>query len=175
MNEFVRAAVGIDPGYRSCAIAYLTRNPSEVWHAREVRTVQTSSRESFHARCGKIYQAMTEVVFGVGYEPLRRPIIACESQIAVEGARSRGETSYEAVLVQQVVGLARAVAFHHELQFIEVPPADVKAVLRGIPRAAPKEQVARAVRAIVRGCPAKMSSHASDAVATALAGARLAR
>jgi Holliday junction resolvasome RuvABC endonuclease subunit len=77
--------------------------------------------------------------------------------------------------VQQVVGMARVIAFSLGVKFVQPTPAQAKAVLAGIPRTASKAQVQRAVRAVVRDCPKVMSEHASDAIATALAGARMVR
>ncbi len=168
---FLPWALGVDPGYRNLGLGLIRRDaPSEPWRAVHVQTVRTSSKLSFHERSGVIYDALESAVgqrLGI-----YSGVIGCESQIAAEGKRQRGQTSYEAMLVQQIVGIVRAIALRHCMRFEEVPVTDVKAVLRGIPRTASKTQVARATRAVIRDCPEKMSSHATDALATALAAAR---
>jgi Holliday junction resolvasome RuvABC endonuclease subunit len=130
---------------------------------------------SLHDRLARIFKAVDlKVVEALQECPLGEAIIACENQVGVqEGKRARGETNKDAVLVQQVVGMMRVIAFDCEQRFVEPSPAQAKAVLLGIRRTASKAQVQRAVRAMVKDCPKVMSEHASDALANALAGARM--
>src|SRR6185369_4777870 len=105
----------------------------------------------------------------------RRHAVACEAQDAAqEGNRQRGTTSAEALRVREVVGMARGLCFEFDLVFLEPTPAQAKAVFGKIPPTASKEQVARAISALVSGCPATMTEHVSDAIGNALAGARIA-
>jgi Holliday junction resolvasome RuvABC endonuclease subunit len=172
----IRVALGIDPGLASCGIALLVREPGGPWRARFVETVRTKAREPLHDRMRQIFWAIRSAP----REPLQgvRPaefVVCCETQTGVqEGKRRSGETSASALLVQQVVGMARVVALSEGAQFVEVTPAQVKSVLPGM-RTASKAQVQRAIRAFVRECPKVMSEHASDAIAAAIAGARRAR
>lgn len=171
----IRVAVGIDPGYRAFGFAVLVRDAEQRWNAAHVHTERTTVAAYLHDRMHAIFRAMDPIPKSlfVDQSPLEC-IIACEDQTGVhEGKRARGQTSTEAMLVQQVVGMARVVAFDYGVRFIEVTPAQAKAVLLGIKQTASKAQVQRAVRAMVKGCPKVMSEHASDACATALAGARL--
>lgn len=166
--------LGVDPGVRACGVAILEREDigSISWRARSVLTVRTYPKESLHDRLRRIW-----LVMRCSTGMLGSFVVAIEEQTgAAEGARRAGATNADAVLVQQVVGLARAIAFtESHSTFIEVTPAEAKRVLNGMTMTASKAQVQRAIRAVVSGCPAVMSEHASDAVAIALAGARKAR
>jgi len=163
--------LGVDPGLLRCGIAVLWRGkPSEPWYCRSAVTIRTDAKHSMHVRLGDIWRAMRAgmhpTLFGTGV------LIVCEEQSgAAEGHRLRGTTNARAVLVQQVVGLVHAFALDRGF-FVDVTPTEAKRVLPGISQTASKAQVQRAVRAIVKDCPTRMSEHASDAVAIALAGAR---
>jgi len=171
----IRLAIGIDPGYLACGIGVIKRGADQRWSALYVQTVRTNTKATLHQRMIAVYGAMLriprEVFMGV---QVHEAVLACEDQAGTqEGRRREGKTNSNALLVQQVVGLARAVAFRDHLRFVEPTPAQAKAVLVGIPKTATKAQVQRAVRAIVKDCPKVMSEHASDALANALAGARM--
>jgi len=180
-KEALMIVLGVDPGVRSCGLAVLYREEGspDPWRAWSVKTVRTSAKESLHERLRTIWDAIacgiskTLTVEALG----EQTVVAVEEQSgASEGARRRGETNADALLVQQVVGLARAATFGDRGDlFVEVTPAEAKRVLIGMTMTASKAQVQRAIRAVVGGCPTVMSEHASDAVAIALAGARKAR
>jgi Holliday junction resolvasome RuvABC endonuclease subunit len=170
----IRLVLGIDPGIAACGIALIEHDVQQPWRLKHVQTVRTKAVALLNDRMREVYAAMKALL----REPVVRGtggvVVACEEQTGVqEGKRRSGETSASATLVQQVVGMARAATFSAGLQFVEPTPAQVKAVLPGIPRTASKAQVQRAVRAIVRDCPEVMSEHESDAIAVALAGARM--
>jgi Holliday junction resolvasome RuvABC endonuclease subunit len=173
----IRIVIGIDPGLASLGLALIERGVREPWRLLFSQTVRTSPGLDLHSRMREGYAALQ----ALPVEPFRgaKPhevIVACEDQAGVlEGKRRAGETNASAMLVQQVVGMARVKAFGLGVKFVEVTPAQAKAVLSGIPRTASKAQVQRAVRAVVRDCPKVMSEHASDAIAVALAGARMVR
>jgi Holliday junction resolvasome RuvABC endonuclease subunit len=173
----IRVAVGIDPGYASCGLAIITKEIQEPWRAVHVKTIRTPPTLDLHSRMHELWHAMSTLPMEAfrGIKP-HEVILACEDQSGVlEGKRRSGETNASATLVQQVVGMARVIAFSLGVKFVQPTPAQAKAVLAGIPRTASKAQVQRAVRALVRDCPKVMSEHASDAIATALAGARMVR
>jgi Holliday junction resolvasome RuvABC endonuclease subunit len=173
----IRVSVGVDPGYAACGIAIIERGERSPWRAVHVQTVRTPATLELHSRMHEIWHAMATLPIEAfqGVKPYDA-VVACENQSGVlEGKRRSGETSASAALVQQVVGMVRIKAFNLGVKFIEVTPAQAKAVLLGIPRTANKAQVQRAVRALVRDCPKVMSEHASDAIAVALAGARMVR
>jgi len=171
----IRTAIGVDPGYATFGIACLTRGSEQRWSAPYVRLVTTPPSMPFHERLHVIYKALYEVPPEIFHVRKSETVIACESQTGTqEGKRRKGLTNVEALLVQQVVGMVRAYAYLYGTHFIEPTPAQVKKVLMGIKQTATKAQVQRAVRAIVNGLPDDMSEHESDAVGTALAGARMA-
>jgi Holliday junction resolvasome RuvABC endonuclease subunit len=167
--------IGIDPGVRACGLAVLCREDgtSDPWRAWSANTVRTTTKEPLHERLRRLW---TAILSGTGNHA-ETLVIAVEEQTgAAEGARRAGATNADALLVQQVVGLARAAAYMHSgATFVEVTPAEAKRVLNGMTMTASKAQVQRAIRSVVRDCPGMMSEHASDAVAIALAGARMAR
>lgn len=168
--------IGIDPGYRSCGVCLLDRKGTE-WRAIKVVTVRTPSTMPLHARMAKVYWAIYDVY--TLCNPILGTIIACEEQAQTYSARSgAGESNKEALLVQQVVGIARAIALRVDLELVEVPPQAAKiAVLGRGGASASKAQLKKGVLSMVRGLPAArlLSEHAADAVATAIAGARRAQ
>lgn len=171
----IRVSIGIDPGYRSFGFGVIARDAEQRWAARHVETVRTPSTMPFHERCQKVFYAL-ELMVSTPWAglPPHQLIVSCEDQTGVhEGKRRAGATSSDAMRVQQVVGMCRVFAFDLGARFVEPTPAQAKAVLLGISRTASKAQVQRAVRAMVRDCPKVMSEHASDALANALAGARM--
>jgi len=173
----IQLALGVDPGYANCGLGIITRAADQRWRCVHSETVQTPASLSFHERLYAVYRALHEMPI----EPWRSLkigdcVIACEEQSGThEGKRRTGETHAEALKVQQVVGLVRAFAYDLGCRFVEPSPAQTKKVLVGIKNTASKAQVARAVRAVVNGCPEVMKEHASDALANALAGARMVR
>ena len=173
----IRVAVGIDPGLAACGLAIIVRDAQQSCALVHSQTVRTPATLDLHSRMHEIWHAMATLPMEVfrGIAP-SEAILACEDQSGVlEGKRRSGDTNASAALVQQVVGMVRVRAFSLGVKFVEVTPVQAKAVLAGIPRTASKAQVQRAVRAIVRGCPKVMDEHASDAIAVALAGARMVR
>ena len=170
----IRVAVGVDPGYRALGIGVIRRTDAQRWYAFYVKTERTNPKATLHQRMHAMYGALKRIPRNV-FEGIKieEVVFACESQTGVhEGKRREGKTSSNALLVQQIVGLARAVAIDEGFQFVEPTTAQVKAVLPGITSKATKAQVQRAIRAVINGCPGIMSEHASDALGTALAGAR---
>jgi Holliday junction resolvasome RuvABC endonuclease subunit len=173
----IKVVVGIDPGLAACGLAIVTKEIQKPWRAVHVKTVRTPATLDLHSRMHELWHAMSTLPMEAfqGIKP-HEAILACEDQSGVlEGKRRSGETNASASFVQQVVGMVRVWAFNLGVKFVQPTPAQTKAVLAGIPRTASKAQVQRAVRAVVRDCPKVMSEHASDAVAVALAGARMVR
>lgn len=172
--------LGVDPGVEYCGLAMLTSDGPH-WFAREVATVRTAAKTGLHARMAQIHHRIADMLDSLfwqdGSGAIRASnvyIIACESQDrAFEGHRSRGTTNADALRVQQVVGIVRAQSFRPGIDFVEVEPQEAKiAVLGKGSGSADKGQVERAVRALVKDLPSQMTSHASDACAIAIAGAR---
>jgi Holliday junction resolvasome RuvABC endonuclease subunit len=147
------------------------------WRAAHVKTVHTGTSAPLHDRIGEIYEGINVACDAFIDLDFVEVVVACETQAGVqEGKRRSGETSADALLVQQVVGIARALALRYHLRFVDVSPQEAKiAVLGRGGSTADKAQVNRAVRALVTGLPDKMDEHSSDAVAIAIAGARKAR
>ncbi len=171
----IRVAIGIDPGYRAFGCCVIARDEEQRWVAEHVETVRTPSSMPFHERCQKVFNALQLMEPGPWEGlPCHQLIVSCENQSGVhEGKRRAGGTNSDAMRVQQIVGMCRVFAYDLGARFVEPTPAQAKAVLLGIRQTASKAQVQRAVRAMVRGCPKVMSEHASDALANALAGARM--
>ena len=70
-----------------------------------------------------------------------------------------------------MTGLLRALAWQYNVPLVEVEPATWRKCL-GVGITAPKSQVQRAVRARL-GWEGRLSEHAADAAAVAMAGERL--
>jgi Holliday junction resolvasome RuvABC endonuclease subunit len=173
----IQLALGVDPGYANCGLGIITRSADQRWRCVHSETVRTPPSLSFHERLYAVYRALHEIPI----EPFRHVkayecVIACEEQTGThEGKRRTGGTRFEALLVQQVVGVVRVYAYEQDYRFVEPTPAQAKKVLGGIKNNATKEQVQRAIRTVILDCPAVMKEHASDALANALAGARMVR
>lgn len=159
--------LGCDLGYATFGLALLERRGTERWAGRTVETLRTPPGMPFDERLRRIWLRVDEVIRTGAPE-----LVAIEAQRRAQaGHRERGTTSDEAVAVREVTGLLRGLAWRYGLPLVEVDPATWRACL-GLGRVAPKAQVQRAVRALVAGCPERMSEHAADAAAVALAGAR---
>ena len=176
----IRVSIGLDPGLAACGLAVLCRADSTngPWKAWIAVTLRTKPPEPLGARLRVIYEkvesAMQEVVRQGTL--MTNVSFAIEDQTGVsEGKRREGKTNADALLVHQVVGALRAVAWNAGVTPIDVSPQEAKRLLSGMKGTADKNQLRRAVRALVSGCPKVMSQHASDAVAIALAGARRVR
>ncbi len=161
--------LGVDPGYAACGICAIERL-GQRWVCFRAVTVRTPSTMPLHERMGRVYEELrgTYAIMCVG------SIVACERQDrARQGSAERATTSSDAALVEQVVGMVRTVALSAAIPFVEVDPQQAKiAVLGRGHGGASKEQVRRAVMALVSGCPKILSSHAADAIVTAIAAER---
>lgn len=171
----IRVAIGIDPGVAACGVGLLRRE-SGAWYAHVSATLRTNPKASLDQRLHSLHAMLHAQFRGhlIGVAPEETVFVIEEQEGALEGRRREGRTNADALLVQQAIGVIRTVAWSLSLagRIVEVTPIDAKRVLVGMTRTSDKKQVQRAVRAIVRGCPGRMSQHASDAKAVALAGAR---
>lgn len=158
--------LGVDPGYAACGVAVLRRE-GQRWRAIEFATIRTPSTDPVGMRMEAVWR-------GVGRLFKHAPTVtAMEAQErAQRGHEERGTTSAKARRTLVVCGLVRALALQHGVTLVEVEPDDWRRAL-GLRRTASKEQAQRVIRALVRGCPARMSSHASDAGGVAICGARM--
>lgn len=172
----IEYAVGIDPGYATCGIGLLKKEDQR-WDVERVWDVKTSPRMPFMERMATVHRDVLAALLRATSKSFLsgiRVTVACEAQEnAQEGNRKRGTTNADALRVQQVVGMVMGLCFQQSLTLVQPTPAQVKAVLGGVPRTAPKTQVMRALRVLVNGCPEKMSEHVSDALAAGVAGVRL--
>lgn len=172
----IQVAIGIDPGYATCGLFVAARDSTQAWTAAAVRSIETSAGMPIHERMRVVFKAFQELDGLIVVRNTKRAemVVACEEQTGPqEGNRRRGSASATSLYVQQVVGFARLFSFDLGCAFVEPTPGQAKKVLAGIKPDATKQQVQRAVRAIIAGCPEKMTFHASDAGAIALAGARM--
>jgi len=161
--------LGIDPGYAACGVAALEREGNALWQPVRLETLRTPSSQPLAARL----EAVWELVHGIMVSQWGAPdLLAVEAQARAQaGHRARGTTSDEVLAVREVTGLLRALGWQYNVPFVEVEPATWRACL-GLPRTAPKAQVKRAVLAQIGPWPGRLSEHAADAAAVALAGAR---
>lgn len=163
-------ALGIDPGYATCGLALL-RSEGQRWEATALETLRTPSGQPLAARLHVVWARVHEIMESSHGPP---DLLAVEAQARAQaGHRERGTTSDEAVAVREVTGLLRALAWQYNVPLVEVEPATWRACL-GLPRTAPKAQVKLAVLARIGPWSGRLSEHAADAAAVALAGARVA-
>lgn len=165
--------ISVDPGIAHFGLAVLERkNPTAPWVAVVAETISTSARVGLASRLEYIWRRVDELV---QINVTAFDGIAMEAQARAQaGHQKRGTTNYDALAVREVVGMLRGMALCHGIPLVEVEPAAWKGCL-GLKATADKKQVQRAVRALVRGCPQRMSEHASDAVGIGIGGARLIR
>jgi Holliday junction resolvasome RuvABC endonuclease subunit len=168
---------GNDPGLANFGIAHLVKEDSGLWRAIEVKTVKTSAKQPMHERLFTIWEETGGPSEWVLDQSDARFHYVFESQAgARRGHEERGTTNEHVALVERAIGVAWSHAYatggtDDPIAPIEVTPSFVRNCL-GLGQTATKAQVEAVVRRIVRNLPVKMTSHAADAVAIALAGER---
>lgn len=168
---------GVDPGLANMGVAWLRRTGRR-WEYIKAWTVETSPKMPYGSRLLELYVGLNA--------PLGMPtglprFWAAESQEGVRvGKRERGETNHLDDRIERVLGIVWTCGLqanwgHEALTPItEVTPGFVRKVL-SLPPKATKQQIAAMVRRIVKGVPADLDEHATDALAIAIAGERKAR
>lgn len=161
--------IGIDPGLAHTGYAVLR------WPLRCLDADTFTSGTGDGTRRERVMQ-LSLLLTGVVQEWRHgETVVAVEEQHrAWSGAQARGRTNDKAVWNRDVVGAVCGIATAYGLRLIEVTPAQKNAAV-GLPASTSKQQVQRAVRAIVPGLPKRLSQHAADAVAVAMAGERVVR
>lgn len=167
---------GSDPGLAKFGVAYLLRQGG-LWHALKVHTVTTVPADRMGKRLVKIRYSLLK-------QPALEPKyvgtaigFAYESQLGARmGHRERGDSNYNADLIERVIGLIweRSLMEFGSVtreEPVEVTPGFIRKSL-GLSLRATKKQVANMVRRMVLGLPADLDEHACDAAAIAIAGER---
>lgn len=162
-------ALGFDPGLATAGIAVVDcSGPRPVVQVAE--TVRTPAAWASEARIGAVWSALSRL--GCAWSPT---VVGVEDQTQTWLAKSRaGLTNADAALVLRVAGLGDALAGLLGSRVAFISPQHVKiAVLGPGSRSAEKGDV----RAVVsRWAPGqRLSEHAADAIAIAIAASRHAR
>lgn len=159
--------LGTDPGFGTCGLALLDED-GQRWKPALLETVRTPPSWRLPARLHAVWRHVGAVITESKPTPA---VLAVEAQARAQaGARERGQSSDDALAVREVMGLLRALAWQHGLAFVEVEPATWRSCL-GLRATADKAHVQRVVRAML-GWQGRLSQHAADAAAIAIAGAR---
>lgn len=162
-------ALGFDPGLATAGLAVVDCSGARPV-VQVAETVRTPSQWTPEARIGAVWSALSRL--GCAWSPA---VVGVEDQTQTWLAKSRaGLTSADAALVLRVAGLGDALAGMLGSRVAFISPQHVKiAVLGPGSRSAEKGDV----HAIVsRWAPGqKLSEHAADAIAIAVAAARRAR
>lgn len=154
--------LGIDPGLAALGWALVEIAPAPVIVG--AATVRTSAADPIERRIADIVRALP-------WETA--DLIAIEDQRgAYAGHQQRGTTSAAARLVLLVQGVAMGLC--HYAPIVLVTPQQAQRAVTAQGRRADKGSVAAYV-ATMPGCPARISQHAADAVAVAVAGGRVMR
>lgn len=160
--------IGVDPGL--AAVGYsVVRFPERV--SLRAATIRTSTSSSDRERVLEVARVLADAVRG-----LQRPAVLAieEQERAWVGNLKRGNSNAKAVWPREVAGAVCGISVCWGVQLVEVTTEQVKAAAL-CTRTSPKAQVQRAVRAIVADLPTRLSQHAADATAVALAGERVVR
>lgn len=165
--------LGIDPGLAALGAALVRRDgPRLVCVA--ATTLRTSPRGGqtggTDERIACLVGALVTWVEASAEPPAA---LAIEDQSrAWQGQAQRGRTSYAAQLVQRVQGEVTGWARARGLEVVVVQPQEARRAVGVSGRGRDKAAVARGVRLLVEGVPARASEHAVDAVAVAVGGLR---
>ena len=148
--------MGLDPGSRVCGYGVLDVHAAELRYV-ECGVLTAPEGEAMEDRLGEIARGLREVI-----DELRPAVVAVEDVFVQHNARS-------ALALAQARGMVLAVVGLCGLRVASYPPATVKKTVAGS-GAAPKEQIARMVQALI-GMRSLPRVDASDALAVAIAHA----
>jgi crossover junction endodeoxyribonuclease RuvC len=155
--------IGVDPGVASCGLALVDVTARGYRCIRAV-TVRTSADLRPADRSRQIVDAMLELGTPDAY--------AVEEQAGASvGHFQRRTTNAAASRARDVMGAIDGVAAVRGVKLVRVSPQRAKAAV-GAARGRDKASVKSAVRALVADVPGRVSQHASDAIAIAVAGAK---
>lgn len=173
--------IGLDPGLAQLALAAIDlRDRLAESYVLAAESIETSADDPPMARRRLIWSRLDALC--AAYPP---ELVAFEVQtFAALGAAKRGLGGLLAqwktsAAVEQIVGIALAIAFARQALPVEVTPKQAKIALLGKGAGnADKARVKKAVLEIMRwpgGAPKphRIRQHATDAVAIAVAGGRL--
>ena len=154
--------VGFDPGLAAAGLAIvdaLSLRALRAW------TVRTSPATPLAGRLRELERELKIALDGAG-------LLAIEDQHQTFFAKLAGGTSNPAAgRLERVVGLAYGLARARDIDVIMVTPQHVRTRI-GLRANAKKNEIGRAIRIQLAGLAPGLSSHALDAAAIALAGAR---
>lgn len=167
----VRAIVlGVDPGLAAMGFAVVDLSGRRPVCA-VATTIRTAPRFRIASRFAELHWAVRQSarLWGVHLLAYEDP-----TQAQVGQYRAGRSTIRSVAGVQAVVGMLIGLGGELGIPVVAVTPAQAKCAVACKP-ASGKRQVQAAVRALVEGCPERMSEYAADAVAIAIAGERVAR
>lgn len=150
-------ALGIDPGLAATGFAVLGTLPRGGELCRW-GVVRTSSRTPASARLEKIYTGVRELM------EQWHPILLVVEDVYVLDRFPRA-----AIQLGEVRGVIALAAHHCGIELLQLPPTEVKRSLTGNGRAR-KDQVGRALQAVLGVAEPITPDHAADAGALALVG-----
>lgn len=167
-------ALGFDPGLAACGLAVVQlRERPEILAARTVRTDPALGLER---RFELIWRSAWELI-----AEARPQVVGVEEQRgAFLGYQARGgKTNADSLRTFEAVGLARGLAYAWGIPVHVIEPRSIKlAVIGPGGGSADKRQVRRAIESLCvfgasgMGASKRLSEHACDAIAIAIAAAR---
>jgi Holliday junction resolvasome RuvABC endonuclease subunit len=159
-------AVGIDPGLAAMGIAVVERLGDGSYRCRHANTIRTKATD--RKRWLTLADGLSRAVY---WSP--GTIVIEEQSGAFTGAQRTRGTSANSLKALRAGGFAHGFLMSYVCAdnpiSIDIQPQRAKAAV-GCARTATKAQVKRAVRALVKGCPKRLSEHSADAIAIAVAG-----
>lgn len=162
--------IGYDPGFAASAVAVIDDSPPARPAILLAQTIRTTPEDDEEIRWRAVWS-----VLHMACADFRPQVVGVEDQRqAWIGAMKRGETNANGLLPQQAVGLARGVALGWGARVVLVSPQAVKSAVLGQGRGE-KAQIKEAIDRLCErrdGPSRKLSEHAADAVAIAIAAAR---
>lgn len=154
--------LGIDPGTACLGMAHVDIDGQpRVVQCSTLRQPATSHDDRIHAIAGAVSDALDGV-----------SLVVVEDQSGAQvGHWRRGTTNASASLVRDVVGLVKGLAYSRGIDVVTVTPQRAKMAV-GARANATKAAVQQCVRRLVADVPSRVSEHAIDAVAIAIAGGK---
>ncbi len=153
--HFFVVILGIDPGLRSTGYGAV-RCENSTFRLIESGFIETSGKMNMALRLGQLHTELNRI--------LKR---TSPDYVCVENVFSLVRYPKAAILLGQVMGIVYLTLFQKKIDYLEITPKEIKNAVVGYGNAN-KGQIKKAVMRIL-GLERMASSHASDAIAAALA------
>ena len=146
--------IGIDPGFAETGYGVIEKN-NDVFCVIDYGVIRTSPKDDMGIRLKKIYEEIIEII-----RKLNPDVAAIEDIFFSANAKS-------AIQAAQTKGVVILACVNSGIEVFEYTPLQVKMAVVGYGKA-PKEQIQKMVKALLRLSDAPQSDHSADALAVAI-------